>query len=38
MAKGGRYADLQAAQGLRNAQSLHNEDGLQNMQNDCGEQ
>ena len=38
MAKGGRYADLQTAQGLRNAQSLHNEDGLQNLQNDCGEQ
>ena len=38
MAKGGRYADLQAAQGLRNAQSLHNEESLQNMQNDCGEQ
>ena len=38
MAKGGRYADLQAAQGLRNAQSLHNEESLQNLQNDCGEQ
>ena len=38
MAKGGRYADLQTAQGLRNAQSLHNEESLQTLQNDCGEQ